>query len=268
MYSTWLVSAEYHFMLDCGEGAATALGGKVNTIHHIFLTHSHFDHTAGLINFIQIWARQTQRAPLTIHYPIGMRRIQKYQDLVHDYHDLHWDGLYVDSQVLIAKDLHVSCFDSEHVLPSAEYYGLGYVLNQTRKRLKNEYRGLSEETLASLRHNHKSNAEFSLNEPYVHKLLAYTGDTSPLQQDALDRICGAEILIHDTTYMEAEDRPEGVRHSTLLEALNTARQCENKILMPCHVSAIYGKHLEFPTMIDGIRIVPISHSGYAEEYVL
>ena len=55
LYSTWIWYRPDRLLVDCGEGAATALGNHGFAIERILLTHGHIDHVGGLAPLL--WAR-------------------------------------------------------------------------------------------------------------------------------------------------------------------------------------------------------------------
>lgn len=65
-------------LVDCGEGAMGQLaraGIQFRDVHHIFLTHHHFDHIGSLFACLGLNMMTQRRAPLTIYGPSGTRRI-------------------------------------------------------------------------------------------------------------------------------------------------------------------------------------------------
>jgi len=65
-------------MIDCGDGAMGQLaraGLQFRDVHHIFLTHHHFDHIGGLFAALGLNMMTQRRAPLHIYGPLGTRGI-------------------------------------------------------------------------------------------------------------------------------------------------------------------------------------------------
>ena len=65
-------------LVDCGEGAMTQLvraGVQYRDVHHIFLTHHHFDHIGSLFACLGLNMMTQRRKPLTIYGPEGTQAI-------------------------------------------------------------------------------------------------------------------------------------------------------------------------------------------------
>ncbi len=71
LYSNWFYFKPCKSLFDCGEGAATALGKRIFGIRHMFLSHGHEDHIAGIANLVNVRniGGGTRDNPLTIYYP-------------------------------------------------------------------------------------------------------------------------------------------------------------------------------------------------------
>ncbi len=73
LYSTWIFYRPDRLLIDCGEGAATALGNNSYAIEKVLLTHGHIDHISGLPSLL--WSRAAgmgdNEKPLEIYYPQG-----------------------------------------------------------------------------------------------------------------------------------------------------------------------------------------------------
>jgi ribonuclease Z len=64
-------------LVDCGEGTQRQLMRSVGLIEleDVFITHFHADHVLGLPGILKTFALRQRERPLTIHGPVGLRRL-------------------------------------------------------------------------------------------------------------------------------------------------------------------------------------------------
>lgn len=73
-----LMNGDAPILIDCGEGAMGQLrraGIEFRDVHHIFLTHHHFDHIGSLFACFGLNMMTQRRVPLTIYGPPGTQSI-------------------------------------------------------------------------------------------------------------------------------------------------------------------------------------------------
>ncbi len=73
-----LMHGDQPILIDCGEGAMGQLkraGLEFRNVHHIFLTHHHFDHIGSLFACLGLNMMTQRRVPLTIYGPPGTASI-------------------------------------------------------------------------------------------------------------------------------------------------------------------------------------------------
>ena len=73
-----LMHGDAPILIDCGEGAMGQLkraGIEYRDVHHIFLTHHHFDHIGSLYACLGLNMMTQRRQPLNIYGPAGTRAI-------------------------------------------------------------------------------------------------------------------------------------------------------------------------------------------------
>jgi ribonuclease BN (tRNA processing enzyme) len=75
-------------------------------------------------------------------------------------------------------------------------------------------------------------------------LFAHTGDAMPVQTGLVDR---ADVLIHDATFLHADDRREPI-HATTEEALAVARDARVATLILYHLSIRYDRATALPSL--------------------
>ncbi|MFK8081924.1 MAG: MBL fold metallo-hydrolase [Granulosicoccus sp.] len=73
-----IMHGDVPILVDCGEGAMGQLkraGIEFRDVHHIFLTHHHFDHIGSLFACLGLNMMTQRKLPLTIYGPPGTQSI-------------------------------------------------------------------------------------------------------------------------------------------------------------------------------------------------
>lgn len=245
LYSTWLYYGPDRILFDAGEGASSILGNKTFAIRRIFLSHGHADHIAGLVGIVNIRnnAMGDTEKELTIYYPKGNYLISEMISFLARTnrrlsYDLEWVPLEAGDRVeLLSGQMprYVEAFPTVHVHNEAS---LGYNVVEIRHRLKPGLAGLSEAEIAARA---RKEGREAVSEVYHQKLFSYGGDSVPIKPAY---IAETEILCHDTTFLDEEDRKE-YKHATLKEAIQTAREARVKKELIClHISSRYKAKIE------------------------
>jgi len=242
LYSTWLYYSPDRILFDCGEGASSFLGNKCFAIQHIFLSHGHTDHIAGLLSLINIRnsAMGDTSKDLTIYYPAGNHQIS----LLKSYVDQAQHRLkYALTWIPIEAGEKIEVFSGQmdrFVVPFPTQHGkapsLGYNIVEERKRLKPENRELPQEELRKL-----ARSGEAIDELYQQKLFSFGGDSIPIDPSHIEE---TEVLCHDATFLVEEDR-DMMTHATLKEAIQVAHAANvKKELLIIHISSRYKHQLE------------------------
>ena len=240
LYSTWIYYSADRILFDAGEGASSILGNKAFAVRRVFLSHGHADHIGGLVGLINIRnnAMGDREKELTVYYPQGNYLVTEMMGFLARTnrrlsYPLEWVPLEPGDRVeLLAGQLprYVEAFPTVHVHNEVS---LGYNVVEVRHRLRPELAGAPEEEIVA---RVKAEGKESVTEHYDQKLFSYGGDSVAIKPAY---VANTEILCHDTTFLDEEDRKE-YKHATLAEAIACAREARVKKELLCvHISSRY-----------------------------
>jgi len=244
LYASWLYYSADRILFDAGEGASSILGNKAFAVRRVFLSHGHADHIGGLIGLVNIRnnAMGDKEKELSVYYPKGNYLIAEMMNFIARTnrrlnYALEWVPLEPGDRVeLLEGQLprYVEAFPTIHVHNEVS---LGYNVVEVRHRLKPALTGApQEEIVARVRAEGKD----AVTEYYDQKLFSYGGDSVGIKPAY---VADTEILCHDTTFLNEEDRKE-YKHATLIEAIRCARQARVKKELLCfHISSRYKSKL-------------------------
>jgi ribonuclease Z len=243
-------------LFDCGEGAQQQMM-RARTgfgINAIFVTHWHADHFLGIFGLVHTLSFNGRTAPLTIYGP----------EWVHEFvqtlrHIGRFNLNFPVESVELAENSTVR-FEGYTVTAFAVNHGisaLGYVFEEDERpgRFDREraialgvapgplfgrlQRGetIPIEQDGVLTYVRPSDV---MGAPRPGRKIVYTGDTRPIPQRIAMVARGADILIHDATYDDAEkDRAEEFCHATAGQAGEAAAAAGALTLALVHISSRY-----------------------------
>jgi ribonuclease Z len=200
------------------------------------ITHTHLDHVAALPVYVAR-RRMMRMEPPQIYLPaegvedvrrllLIMQRLDRGRMLC----DLH--GLKAGDEIELSREQVVTVFPTTHTIPS-----LGYLVWDRRKKLKDEYQGLTGDQIRDLR---LSGVEVT-REVRV-PLLCYTGDTSPGGLDNYPPAFEAKVLITEMSFIRPNHRREKIHkfgHMHLDDFLERADRFKNELIVLGHFSTRY-----------------------------
>jgi ribonuclease Z len=245
MFSNWCWHEPYQLVIDAGEGLQLGLGQKIWAPEVVALTHGHSDHVLGLPGFIasRRFAKGAQDKPLTVVMPDGNNGVLAVRELIArmwpaSEFPVAWVPLRSGGEHRLGKTRVLRAFATSHGGPEPT---LGYAVLEERRRLKPEYAGRSEREVRALAGQLGRDA---LMEPYRHVRFAHTGDAMPIDPSL---VAGADILVHDATFLEAGDRKWDI-HATTAEAIDVGRAAGAGCLVLHHLSIRYERAEALPAL--------------------
>jgi ribonuclease Z len=239
LFSTWYFIEELGVLFDCGDGCAAGLLQKSGKVKYIFMSHADRDHLTGLLQFCQLNNRECFPK---LFYPADCGSFPALHAFSTRF-DPHveqgaWAGIKDQQQIEIGKDLYVTPIRNNHVPASANLHkSFGYLVERTKRKLKEEYAGLPGKEIAALR---KTLGEDAVTYEVRDKLLAYSGDTPVENEKIWDN---TDILIHEATFLDPgsidmED-PRSNKHSLLEDVIAMVSRIKINHLVLGHFSPRY-----------------------------
>jgi ribonuclease Z len=257
MFSNWCWHEPYQLVIDAGEGLQLALGQKIWAPELVALTHGHSDHVLGLPGFIasRKFAKGAQEKALTVVFPEGNNGVLAVRELLTRMWSaaefpVAWVPLRPGGEHRLGKTRVLQAFATAH---GGSEPTQGYAVLEERRRLKPEYGGLGEQEIRALV---RESGRDALMEGYRHVRFAHTGDAMPIDP-AL--VAGADLLVHDATFLDADDRKWDI-HATTLEALDVGRAAGVGCLVLHHLSIRYDRASALPALR-----AQVAASGFAGE---
>lgn len=248
LFSSWYFIDEHSLLFDAGDGLTAGLMQKAGKIKHVFLSHADRDHITGLLQFLQLNAREDFPK---IYYPAGSRSFPSLKAFAAQF-DPHvapvsWTAVAPGDEIYIAKDLVMTMLPNNHLRgTNGATKSLSLILQQVKHKLRAEYAGLPGKDIAVLR---KEKGDEAIMMEVKENILAYSGD-SPVEYDG--RWNDVQTLIHEATFLvHAHNDPHQDRynkHSTLPDVIAMLAQSNIRQLVLGHFSVRY-THEEIITAV-------------------
>ena len=260
MYSNWFWHRSLQLVVDAGEGLPLALGTNVFAPAIIAITHGHSDHVLGLPGFAgaRRFGKGATAKPWTVVYPSGAAAIDTLRATIAglwrgvDF-PITWTPLAPGGRLALSGTRTLEAFAVTHVPPEPAF---GYRVIESRRRLKSEYADLPQDQVEQLA---RRDGRTALMESFEHVVFAHSGDAMPISPDL---VRGADLLVHDATFLEAGDRRQLI-HATSAEALEVARSAQVRTLVLSHLSVRYERAAALSRLHE-----QIAASGFAGQCFL
>lgn len=241
------------FLWDCGESSQLQMMKaclRFMKINRIFITHWHADHFAGLIGLIETFNLEERKKPLTVYGPEASRFMDAFSELSYwdfgfdlEVKDVEFEGNEV-SKLFENKYYKILSVPVKHSVPAVAYCleekdrwnidmrkagKLGLEEGPILERLKKEGKIKAGKKTIWLK-------DVAVKTPG--KKIVYSGDTAPCNN--VRRLAkGADLLIHDGTFLEGEKKEKHRRHTSVTEAAKIAKNAKVKKLVLTHFSRRY-----------------------------
>lgn len=242
-----------YFLIDCGEGTQMQMARykvKSNKINHIFISHLHGDHYYGLAGLLTSMSLLNRTNDLHIHGPAPLGEIIEMQfrlaEVVLSY-KLHFHSVKQEGLVYENSRVTVHSFSLKHRIEC-----WGYLFKEKKNLRKIDIEKAKMHNIPSsyfdLLHkgeNYKSpKGKIISNDQLTTqatppKTYAFCSDTI-FDETLIDKIKGADLLYHETTYLHAEEEKAAERyHSTSIQAATIAKKAGVTQLLIGHFSSRY-----------------------------
>ena len=232
---SFLVVPELNLAFDVGRAPR-----EVIAVDHVFLTHGHMDHAAGIAYY---FAQRMflDNDPGHLYMPEGL--VEPVQELLRIWGDIdgHEPPAYLHPAVpgqdlQIRRDLIVRTFRVNH--PCRRNHrgiidSLGFAAIEVRRKLKDEYHDLPGPKLVELK---KQGVEITRRIELP--LVAYCGDTAPGDFLDLGFVKNAQVLLLECTFVEADhlERARAGYHFHLSHLREVLPGLNNERIVLTHLS--------------------------------
>jgi ribonuclease Z len=249
MYSNWLWHRPLQLLVDAGEGLQLALGSSVYAPSVLAITHGHSDHILGLPGLIAArrFGKGAQDKPLTILYPEASRGVGAVRAMLDDAYagvvfPLRWLPIAPGATLPLDKGRQLEAFAVNHT-PGEP--AVGYRVTETRRRLRAEFADWPQAAIAQRA---RAEGREQLMETTRHIVFAHSGDAMPVSPE---QVGGADLLVHDATFLAAADRRQPI-HASTQEALGVAREAGVRTLVLHHLSIRYDRAAALTVLRDQV----------------
>jgi ribonuclease Z len=239
--SNWYLLPAYSLLFDCGEGFATWLGQEIYKFDKLFISHYHQDHIMGLLTLL--YARESSMGanekPVTVYYPEHSNTVESYRNYIlsikrWNTFPLVWVPVGLGFTLELSPEkarvpVFVEAFENIH---TRHELSLGFRIVEHRTRLKPEIQKLGQEKIREIMLS--PDRDRSL-ETYAYAKFLYSGDSMPVDRALMEN---AELVIHDCTFLKAEDREEPI-HASAEELLPHLAAAGVKNVILTHFSQRY-----------------------------
>lgn len=245
-HETWFRIRELGVALDIGR-----CPDPVVPMEHVFVTHAHLDHAAG-IPFYAAQRKLQQLEVGTVYVPAESR--EGFEELLAVQRKLTGSTLALEIVGLAAGE--EARFGRNHLVrahaATHRVAARAYELVDVRHHLREEFLGMGGEEIGRLRRE-----GVKVDEPYARSLLFYTGDTDRGLLENCEALFRSEVLMIECSFVLEghQDRAAQYRHIHIDDIADFADRFENELIVLTHFSRRYSRD-EIRTQVR--RRLPVS----------
>lgn len=266
----WVEIQNFHFLVDCGEGAQmqlTKFQANFHRISHIFISHLHGDHYLGLMGLLFTMHLHRRTNDLHLYGHHGLDEIittqLRYSRSSPSFR-IHFHRLEKNVREIVFENdfLTVETIPLLHKLPCT-----GFLFREKLKprRVNKELlpEGLPLQQIAGLKKgldvtDQEGNVLYRNEDltlpPRKSRTYAYCSDTA-FHEEMIDQIKDVDVLYHEATFtIDEEQKAVETLHSTARQAATIAQRANAAKLVLGHFSARY-KDLT-PILSEAAQIFP------------
>jgi ribonuclease Z len=229
-HETWFRVRDLGIALDIGRGP-----DPVIAMPHVFVTHAHLDHAAG----IPFYAGQRRLQRLdrgTVYVPAeaadDVRALLAIQTrLTGAELDIEVRGLATGEELAFSRTHLVRAHAAPHRVAAR-----GYEFIERRHHLREEFMGLERDEILRLRRE-----GVKVDEEYRRSILFYTGDTDRGLLESNDALFQSEVLMIECSFLAEghQERAARYRHIHIDDIAEFAERYENQTIILTHFSRRY-----------------------------
>ncbi|HEX6097018.1 MAG TPA: MBL fold metallo-hydrolase [Thermoanaerobaculia bacterium] len=231
-HETWFRIRDLGVALDIGR-----CPDAVVPMDHVFITHAHLDHSAG-VAFYSAQRKLQQLGPGTIYVPAESREgfeelLAVQRKLTGSTLPLDVVGLAIGEEVRFGRNHLVRAHEATHRVAAR-----AYELVDVRHHLREEFLGKTSEEIGRLRRE-----GVPVDEPYSRSLLFYTGDTDRGILEKCDAMFRSEVLMIECSFVMNghQERAALYRHIHIDDIADFAGRFENEAIVLTHFSRRYSR---------------------------
>jgi len=201
-----------------------------------FVSHTHLDHIASLPAYVAR-RRMMKMEPPKIYLPEHAvdtvdKILKLFTRLDRGRMPCELIGVKPGDEIELSREQVVTVWETKHTVPS-----VGYVVWERRKKLKQEYSGLSGDQIRDIRQ-----SGVDVTEERRLPIVAYVGDSAPAGLDNCPAAFEAQILITELTFVAPGHRKEKIHkfgHMHLDDFLARRERFKNELIIAGHLSTRY-----------------------------
>lgn len=209
----------------------------VVSMDHVFITHTHLDHSAGIAFYAG--QRRLQRLETgTVYVPAEVAEdvrellaVQARLTGAEIQTAVRIVGLAAGDEVRFDRNHLVRAYEASHRVAAR-----GYELVELRHHLRHDLAGLDGEAIARLKRE-----GVQIDETYSRSLLFYTGDTDRALLESCEALFKSEVLLIECSFLTDghQDRAALYRHIHIDDIAEFASRFENELIVLTHFSRRY-----------------------------